>query len=51
MKSFARKIGELFALWIVVTTILFLAFWLVVPQLGALADDIQPISAVHHQEA
>ncbi|MDN7489477.1 hypothetical protein QZM35_17355 [Burkholderia sp. AU45274] len=51
MKSFARKVAELFALWIVLATILFIVVWLIVPQLGALANDNQPVSAVHHQEA
>lgn len=33
MKRLLRNIGELFALWIVVATILFLIVWLVLPQL------------------
>lgn len=33
MKSLLRKVGELIGLWVVVATILFLAAWLVVPQL------------------
>ncbi|MCA8018111.1 hypothetical protein [Burkholderia metallica] len=33
MKSFLHKVGELVGLWVVVATILFIAAWLVVPQL------------------
>ncbi|QTD90799.1 hypothetical protein [Burkholderia anthina] len=33
MKRLIRNVGELFALWIVIATILLLGAWLVVPQL------------------
>ncbi|WP_197422808.1 hypothetical protein [Burkholderia sp. ABCPW 14] len=40
MKSFARKVGELFALWIVIATILFIIVWLVVPQMLGTLDEV-----------
>ncbi|CAJ3123644.1 Uncharacterised protein [Burkholderia pseudomallei] len=51
MKRLLRNIGELFALWIVVATILFLIVWLVLPQLGIMADDDRAVSVVHSHEA
>ncbi|MCA8120471.1 hypothetical protein LGN07_17250 [Burkholderia cepacia] len=42
MKSLLRKIGELFALWIVIATGLFLFVWLIVPQLIGAPDDSIP---------
>ncbi|MCA8113880.1 MULTISPECIES: hypothetical protein [Burkholderia] len=45
MRALLRKIAELFALWIVITTGLFLFVWLVVPQLIGAPDDSIPASA------
>ncbi|MEI1327187.1 hypothetical protein V8G45_27600 [Klebsiella pneumoniae] len=42
MKTLLRKIGELFALWIVVATILFVFVWLIVPKLIGAPDDSLP---------
>ncbi|WP_168799547.1 hypothetical protein [Burkholderia sp. LS-044] len=39
MRALLRKIAELFALWIVITTGLFLFVWLVVPTLMSTPDD------------
>ncbi|WP_196489688.1 hypothetical protein [Burkholderia cepacia] len=39
MRALLRKIAELFALWIVITTGLFLFVWLVVPTLISAPDD------------
>ncbi|MBU9340672.1 hypothetical protein [Burkholderia multivorans] len=39
MKSLLRKVGELFALWIVIATALLLFVWLVVPQMLGAPDD------------
>ncbi|WP_166721390.1 hypothetical protein [Burkholderia sp. Tr-862] len=40
MKSLLRKLSELFALWIVIATALFLFVWLVVPQMLGEPDDV-----------
>ncbi|WP_185641381.1 hypothetical protein [Burkholderia sp. Bp8995] len=51
MKSLLRKIGELFALWIVIATMLLLIVWLVLPQFGITANDDRAVPTVRQQEA
>lgn len=51
MKRLLRSVAELFALWIVIATILLLIVWLVLPQFGITADDDHVVPTVHQQEA
>ncbi|WP_155419920.1 hypothetical protein [Burkholderia gladioli] len=50
LRQAARGLSELFALWIVIASILFLVVWLVLPQLGFVPADDQP-QPVHSTSA